>query len=505
MQAVWPILRIFLICSALCSFSINHSTPRTGKGIFDFNQRCRSAYHSILQLKFDVGSALLREEKKENPHNLIVDLLENYIECITLFFNEDPGYYERFKVSWDRRKSRMEAGDSHSPYYLFSQGILHFQKGALDLKLGHYWSAGWDMHAAYKRFRENQALFHRFHPNAVYYASMQVVAGTIPEGWRWLSQLLGIRGDIRSGTRQLDLFLQQTDADAVLFREEAVFYYSYLKYYIENDRKGAFRLLEQQQPDLRSHHLFSFLAVNLHLNNQQSEEAVQIIKNRSMEAGYLQTPLWDFEMGNARLYHLESDAAQYLEQFLQKFKGSFYRKDALQKLSWHHYLNNDLSKAASYRARVISEGKAQTDPDKQAYREAKTGTWPHHILLKARLLFDGGYYQEALRLLAGKRTADFNLPKDKLEFCYRVARIYDATDRKKDAIVFYREAIRLGEFRKEYFAARSSLQLGLLYEAWNDKPQALQWFQRCLEMEDHEYENSLEQRAKAGIQRCTSQ
>jgi hypothetical protein len=72
-------------------------------------------------------------------------------------------------------------------------------------------------------------------------------------------------------------------------------------------------------------------------------------------------------------------------------------------------------------------------------------------------------------------------------------------------IVFYKQAIELGEHRKEHFAARAALQIGYIFEQRHDKQTAKQWFQRCMDMEDHDFKNSLDQRAKAGIARCNNE
>ena len=122
--------------------------------------------------------------------------------------------------------------------------------------------------------------------------------------------------------------------------------------------------------------------------------------------------------------------------------------------------------------------------------------------MQARLLNDGGYFRDALKLLHGKSVSDFHAVEDQLELAYRVGRLYDDMGADTAAIPFYKEAIRLGEQRKEYFAARAALQLGMLYEGKGDKASAISWFERCMNMPDHDYKNSLDQRAKAGVARC---
>jgi hypothetical protein len=42
----------------------------------------------------------------------------------------------------------------------------------------------------------------------------------------------------------------------------------------------------------------------------------------------------------------------------------------------------------------------------------------------------------------------------------------------------------------------------MIYEQKGNKNAAIQYFEQCLEMDNHDYKNSLDQRAKSGIARC---
>jgi hypothetical protein len=481
------------------------SEPLVAQKVFDFNDRCRQAYHEIVQLKLNSGQQLINTEKSQNPNNLIPYFLENYIDFFTLFFNEDPAEYKKRLPNRENRLDLMGQGPVSSPFLLFTRSVIHFQWAAIRVKFGNNWDAGWEFRRSYLQVKDNMQSFPDFSPNLLYAGAMQVAAGTIPDGYKWLSNLLGINGSIKKGMNRLDNFLQRTDEWSVLFRDEAVFYYCYLKFYIQNDREGVFQFINHRQLDVVNHHLFAFLSANLHLNNQQAEKAEEIITGRSESAGYLVMPVWDMEMGYAKIHHLDATAAQYLERFLATFKGKFYVKDVLQKLSWHYYLQGDNVKANAYRQKILNSGSTDTEADKQAQKEATGNKWPDKLLLQARLLNDGGYYRQALALLHGKNTGYFSLPEEKLEFAYRAGRLYDDIGNDSLAIVFYKQAIDLGEHRKEHFAARAALQTGYIYEQQGDKTTAIKWFQRCLSMKDHDFKNSLDQRAKAGIARCKNE
>lgn len=470
--------------------------------VFDFNTACRNAYKEIIQLKLDNGQRLLNIEKSQHPNNLVPYLLENYIDFFILFFNEDPAEYKKRIGNRDKRLDQIDKGPENSPFFLYSKAVIHFQWAAVRIKFGHNWDAGWEFRRSFLQVKENFSSYPNFSPNLLYNGAMQVAAGTIPDGYKWLSSLLGIKGSIKNGMARLENFFAASDEWAQLFREEAMFYYCYLKFYMENDKTGVFDFIRSQQLDVVNNHLFTYLAANLSLNNQLAESAKQIITARNMDAAYFVTPVWDMELGYAKLFRLDPDAVIYLDRFIDHFKGKFYVKDILQKLSWHYYLQGDQEKADAYRKKILQKGSTDTEADKQAQKEAGTNAWPNPLLLRARLLNDGGYHREALRLLQGKNTNDFALVEEKLEFAYRAGRLYDDLNTHEQAILFYKQAIALGEKRKEYFAARAALQLGFIYEKRGDKVSAVSWFKRCIAMKDHDFKNSLDQRAKAGIARC---
>ena len=95
-----------------------------------------------------------------------------------------------------------------------------------------------------------------------------------------------------------------------------------------------------------------------------------------------------------------------------------------------------------------------------------------------------------------------SLQNKKLEFSYRVGRIYDDVGRDSEAVKMYLLAIQLGQNRTEYYAARAALQIGWIYEHQGRKDLAIKYYQQCMDMEDHDYKDSLDQKAKSGIARC---
>src|SRR6185436_2419447 len=160
-----------------------------------------------------------------------------------------------------------------------------------------------------------------------------------------------------------------------------------------------------------------------------------------------------------------------------------------QKLAWIKLLDGDT--AGYYRQIKLAKinGNEFTDEDKQAMKAASDSELPNIYLLRARLLFDGGYYERAISEIAGKHVNYFPKYKDQLEVVYRLARIYDRQGKKDKAIDNYQRTITLGETKPFYFAANSALYLGLLYENVPDTMNAVKSYRKCLSLRHHEYQN----------------
>ena len=474
-----------------------------GQYQYQWTARTQKIYESITSLRIPEARTLINQDKKANASNLIYPLLESYADFYQLFLNENKAEYSQMYPAFEQRIQLLEDGPKQSPYHLYSIALGHLHKSLIAIRFNKNLEAALDFRKAFLLFKENKKTYPNFSPNDVYLGLMTTVIGTIPKGYQWMASLLGMSGKITEGNALVLKYIHSKDAYANQCRNEALFVYPYLIMNFEGNKKKTFDFLENTDYDFTNNHLHAYMATNLYLNNQQSQKALQIASNINPANTYLELPFWQFEMGYAYLNELKLDAAKNaLQQFINRFKGQFYVKDAFEKLSWIAYIQGDQAKANAYRSNVLSKGNDMTDADKQALQNAKKGTWPHPILLRARLLSDGGYQQQALSVLAGKTSKDFDNDADKTEFAYRLGRIYDLAGQPDQAIPFYTSAIEKGANQPAYFAARAALQIGLIYEQKNNPTLAMTFFNTCLEMKNHAFKNSLDQKAKTGIQRC---
>ncbi len=470
---------------------------------YTWNEKTQQIYDAVTSLKIPEARKNIAVEKKANPNNLIFPLLESYADFYELFLNEDHAEYKRMAPQFEKRIELLATGPKNSPYYLYSLGIVHFHKSLAALRFDKLWEAAFDFRKSYLSFKDNRKAYPQFTPNDVYFGAISSMVGTIPKGYQWIATILGMNGSISEGNALVLKYINSNNEYSKHCRNEALFVYPYLVMNFEANPKKSFNFIESAAYDFKKNHAHAYMAANLYLNHQQSSKTLHIIQQKENSDAYLTLPFWNLELGYAYINELKLDKAQKaLTDFTQYFKGKFYIKDAYERLSWIAYMQGDQKKADAYRKMVLTNGNLVTDADKQAFQNAKKGTWPNPILLKARLLSDGGYQSQALNVLVGKTSNDFNTDADKTEFAYRLGRIYDLTNQDDLAIKYYRSAIEKGEQLPEYFAARAALQTGLIYENQRQYSKAVEAFRLCMEMKGHAFKNSLDQKAKSGIQRC---
>ncbi|ADY51247.1 Tetratricopeptide TPR_1 repeat-containing protein [Pseudopedobacter saltans DSM 12145] len=487
--------KFFLLALTLLFFSF-HSRAN-----FDFNNNCKQAYQAIFDLRLQDAKSLIQQEKTQNPNNGITILLENYVDYFSLLASENKNDYERLKALKSNRISTLEKQDKSSPYYLFSQAEIYLQWGLLQSRFQDYFSSAMDIRKADKLLSNNADKFPAFLPNKKSSGLIDVIFGSIPANLRGITSTFGFKGNINNGIKTLENLATTLPKTAYSFyKDEVAFFLCYIEVELVHNKSNYNKIMTYAESLGDSSLLRSYLQGYISLKNAQNDKAIMYLQNRPKGNNYIPFPALDYLLGNVKLNRMDSNANVYLANFLNHTKGVNYIKDAYLKLAYFYYLRGDNNRYQSFIKNVSSKGNLYDEKDKQALREANDAP-PDLILLKARLFFDGGYYNKALALLANKDKDDFKLLRDKIEFYYRLGRLYDETNRDSDAITNYQQAINVGHQTSYYYAANAALSIGNIYEKRNDRAKAASFYKQAIAMKNHEYETSIENKAKDGLKR----
>ena len=467
---------------------------------FEFNDRVQQAYLRIIRLKFDEGKILLDEEKRLNPSNVLPELYYNYIDFLKTFISEDVKEFEAFKKNLSERQRKLS--DEDSPYNLYVRSEMMLQEAMLRIKFREFITAAWEIRKSYKLIEKNANAFAAFPLNKKILGFLHVMVGAIPKNYRWMIDITGVSGTIPQGTEELNSLLRETETGPFkVYREEILFYLANINNSFNPGEGNSSMLIGTIQPFCRHSELMRYCYINLLMKAGRNDEILQMFTDTFSTEGTYPFYFLSYKTGMAKFRKLDLTSEKDFENFIKHFKGINYLRSAYQKIAWIYLLEGETEKYAEAISFSGKVGADFIDEDKDATKEANDGIKPNLILLRARLLFDGGYYTQSMAEIGGKGIENFPTYRDQLEVTYRLARIYLKLKQTDKAIDYFEQTFKNGASSSFYFAANSALMLGNIYEERNDHEKSRSNYTRCLSLRKHEYQNSIDQKAEAGLER----
>ncbi len=467
---------------------------------FEYTPHCNAAYKHFMALQITEGSNEVQKEILANPYNLMSVYVDDYDDFLTLLMNGDKNDYEQRKWHLEQRLKLISRGSDASPWYRLCKAGIYMHWAIAYFRLGEHVKSAFHFRKCYVLLKENQKLFPDFKYNAVFYGVVQTAVGAIPEEYKWMAELLGMKGDVKKGIATIENYIKTSSADAPLMNEAQI-YYAYFTFYLMHQQEAAWSYVNGSTFSTADNLLNIFVKANIALNYRKSQPAIQILKDAQNNKYYNLYPVLDYEIGTGYYFNLDTTCIFYFQRFLNRYTGKICVKDTWQKMTLYYYVHGNLAKALYYKEQTKKHGIAQADADKQAQRFATGEGFPDKTLLQARLLSDGGNNEQALAVLNTYKETNTTPIKYKLEYCYRLARVYDQMNNPAKALQQYQSAINMGNTLPEQFAARAALQMGFIFEQQGQIKQAITKYDECLKMRHHDFQASIDEQAKAGINR----
>lgn len=465
---------------------------------FVFSENCLKAYNNIIALKTDSGAYYLKLELKENPDNKIPALLYNYIDFLEIYTTNSSELYAAKRKDFDTRLKQIKSVKSNSPYYLYAQGEIHLHAAVLHIKFGEYFSAVMQVRKSLSKLDENRRKFPEFKPNYKSLGLLNTILGSIPQQYKSGMSFLGLSGNVNEGMQMIEKLVNDK---GFIFQHEAATIYAFLLLHISNEPEKAWNTLKKNN-FFNSHNLMDAYSVgHIGIHGFHNEEGIKALQNRPRGKNYVSFHYLDFLLGLGKTYRQDVDANKYFSKFLEFNKGEDYIKSAWHKMAWNELIKGNLEQYNIYISKVLEQGRATLDTDKQAQKEATLREIPNSSLLKIRLLSDGNYLTQAFSELNNLKVTDFDNIVHKTEFFYRYARVCNKLNDTESAKLYYELAINNGQTISYYYAANSAYLLGNMFEKLKQYSEAKKYYELSLSLNGYEYDNSIKQKSKAGLNR----
>ncbi len=478
---------------------------------FNLTPAYNNAYMEVLRLRFDNASRLINIEKQTHPYNLSYVYLFSYIDFLKALISEGKEEHLIFINNKQLRLKLMMSVDQKSPWHLYSQAQINLQSGIIYVKSGDYVKAAVDLKKAYQQFVSNNKLFPDFEPNKAGLGLLYVLIGSIPDSFKWIPGIFNMKGDVNQGMKELHKILvgNSDNVNYPFLFNECLFITSFVTYNLAMSESNKLIFLDvlkdkRVENELSRNPLLIYAIASFYAHQGMNDKALRLLINRPLDISYYNFYYLDYLTGLAKLNNLEKDARTFFLRYIVHFKGNNFKKAAYQRIAWSYLLENNINEYHKNINRIKLLGSEEMEADKEAISEARSGNIPNPELLRARLLFDGGYYVKASQILKEINTIEFS-NREFVEYSYRQARIQHKLGNLSKAKALYHDTYRKGRSLPNYFAANSMLNLGNIYEQEGNKQQAVLCYRLSLQLGFKDYRNSIQQKAKAGLNRLSSE
>lgn len=446
--------------------------------------KCRSLHHTLERKFYELHVQFLEALTTQND-----DLGAEYLRASEAFLEETDGLASDFRHT-----------DAYAAEVLFERSLIKFLVES-------NFSAANDARQALKLLRKQRKTDESFRLTDRLEGIVQVAVSTLPRKYQWLGRLLGITPDLEQGLA----FLRKASAEGVPLAWET----HLLLYYVERNLLNTPEAAQKRIESLIAAHpdrlIFNFLRASNYVDNGNTDLALQTLQAyQAKPLGYIREnfPYWLHLNARCRLYNGNfNDAALLFGAFLNAHEGYLLREDAVFRMAMALALAGNAEQAKKHLNQLLQMRASKIGEDAYARREAvhylKYGFRAAEMaLLQARYLYDGGYYKRAQLLLDSLSKDKGNLNYDhKTELYYRLGRVAQAKRQPQTAIGYYNLALTQPTQRHVWMQAYATYYIGQVEENNADWHRARYYYERTLSYDGYPYQQALEQKAKAGLER----
>lgn len=417
-----------------------------------------------------------------------------YLRLYGLFMAYQTNERKLYANSFHKGIKQFETSFERTPQVQLMHVTLLIQQSLL------YWNKNESSDGA-SSFYKAHRIFRRL--NKQYYADdylkldaiFNIFLSQIPEQFKFWASLIGLEGNLSHGFEQLHTYIHFTKKRKG-HQQEALTLYSYclLKFGNRGNKEIESLILLSEQ---NNSPLLNFVTGSLTIKNRMGRIGLDFINSLDTEQ-FTVFPLLEYLRGRLLLNQLNDGSYQSFQKFLSSYSGYSFRTDALMRQAWCLHINHQTSKRDSLISIVKTQEQLPTSNDQQAAKEVLNLTNKPEVLLRARLIYDGGYYRQANSLLSKTNSNSFN-NYYLAEYHYRFGRIKQELNQYQTALKHYDKAIALTQNDERYIGPYSALEAAKIKLATNDTTAVMHYLKQAKQLNTGEYKRDISQQISSLI------
>lgn len=458
------------------------------KADFILNKQVIDAYSKYTDLDFLGLDSAIIEINSINSGNRFAEFLTGLRNTLTLIIDEDEKFYRVSLSNREKLFNRIEEVRFNSPYKYWCLAELYTYWALVRLKYHEEVRAALDLKKAFKYSSICASEFPWFIPQQKTRAVLEAIASAVPENYTWLASLAGIKGKPVNSINLLTGFIE----NPIIGK-----YYSFLipeaqslKAFLNYNVLGKNTTISGRNQQNTGMLLLS--EIWFHSKNHEPDKVIALTHLLQKQITGLEFCYLKYLIGEARLNSIQNPVPD-LKSFITCNSGAAFRLAALRKIGWYYLISGNETEYLKWMHLITLTGKPDTEEDLQALNEASAKTVPEKKLILSRIFFDGGNFQESMKI-----ASEFNAltTLQKIEKDYRIARCLTELNKHDDAIYLYKKIVSSNN-TDQYFNSASSYQICLYYAEKGEKDSVLCYLDKIHKSGSETYKKSLSLKARA--------
>ena len=464
---------------------------------FNYHSNVENLHTNVLKLNGNTKQlkvALLNE-----PNGLYYWLLA-YNDFLQYHFGNNFISNETLSEKLDNYYEELKHFEKDSPYYNFCITELCLYKAFTYIEAGSYYSAGKNLIRANKLIEKNKSKYPRFFLNIRHELVQMSIDYWLIKHIPFLFKEEKEKGENR--LRGLIKRYTQRESLNAAFNSEANLLVLFVSSRILDDKSLIEQLILGFPCEWKFSGSLEALASSQFLPASKSNLKKNILQHAINNGYNAVCNKLNLSLGIVYLNELNDSCLTCFTEFKQKQNSKRDLLFANLKLSWYYYMQQAFD-SVQILVEESKSKKAITNNDLQAAYEFKNvDNWDSEII-KARVLFDGGFHEQALEVLLSKQV----LLKNKnsvqyIELMYRLARIYHEIEDFEKALSSYLKVIESKTESQFYYSAYSAYYVGRIHEFNNDCDMAMKYYKKCINLDSPIYRESIHRKAFNRIENC---
>lgn len=410
----------------------------------------------------------------------------------------------KLQLNWKSSLDHLETLPEALPQKGVMLAELHCKRAALEFLEGNYLLALRHARIGRTAALRNAKSFPQNQDQLKILGTFNVIFGAVPRKYQWITDPLGLEGDIQLGLNQLSTASQQGN----LLRVESVFFASYVEKVMLNEGDRALQRLQAEREKRGSSYVLDYFMALNYLQTKQNTAALEILSQYEAyhPQGVSPLPYWNYQLGKAYYYKGSHRLAQrYLARFIKAYPDGMYHTDAAFRLGMSLTLSGQYHQAKNMFQHIADRSHSGFDQDEYADFMARRflaqePSVAELNLFRARHYYDGGYFEKAQNVLSQIEQSLASLNEnEKTELYYRMARLYHSQKEFAQAQSYYQKCIDTRPTFQQWLQAYTLYYQGEIALEQNELSAARSYYEAALKKDDYFYQSGLENRCKARL------